>query len=390
MRREFDASAKTQDPGTGVITGSVQSITDPSAAITRTVLYSRLNKPTDFRFLPDGRVLISEKAGVIKVYNPTTDRLQWRRVIKLRTNKVAARGLLGIAVDPNYATNGFIYVSYVGADHHERLSRLTVKTNALTGVLTARSEKVLIKGSQTAADDHLGGDIQFGPDGKLYWAVGNNDQYFLTLPPPGSTYPGPDAQDLSSMYGKILRLNPDGTVPTDNPFAQTPNANPYVYAYGFRNPFRMTFDGNGQLLVGDVGENTWEEVDLVTAGGNYGWPLAEGPCSGIGTTSCSTPSPYVNPIYAYLHSSGGSSLTGVLPYTGSTFGPDYQNTIFIADYNQQWIMQLTCTADNSSCGNPVMFDAQAGRTVALRQGPDDNVYQLTLSGQLSRYAPSET
>src|SRR5512139_1954769 len=134
-------------------------------------------------------------------------------------------------------------------------------------------------------------------------------------------------QDLSNIYGKVLRLNPDGTVPADNPFINTTGANPYIYAYGFRNPFRMTFTPNGQLLVGDVGQATWEEVDLVTAGGNYGWPLAEGPCNGIGTTSCSTPSSYVNPIYAYPHN-GGNSITGVLAY---------QDRVLIADFNQGWI-----------------------------------------------------
>ena len=89
--------------------------------------------------------------------------------------------------------------------------------------------------------------------------------------------------------------------PTDNPFVNTPGADPRIYAYGFRNPFRLTFTPDGKLLVGDVGQATWEEVDLVTAGANYGWPLAEGPCNGIGVTSCATPSSYTNPIYAYLH-----------------------------------------------------------------------------------------
>ena len=277
------------------------------------------------------------------------------------------------------------------ADNHERLSRLTVTTDKTTGDLTVdpASEKVLMQGTQTAADDHLGGEVRFGPDGKLYWAVGNNDPYFVTSPRPGFTYPSTDAQDLSSMYGKILRLNPDGTAPTDNPFVNTPGANKYIYASGFRNPFRMTFTPDGKLLVGDVGENAWEEVDLVTAGGNYGWPLAEGPCDGIGTTSCSTPSSYVNPIYAYPHTTGGNSITAVLAYTGSTAGASDQNKVYIADFNQGWIQVLTCTSGYSSCGTPIMFDDQAGRTVQLLQGPDGNIYQLTLAdGQLSRITAS--
>src|SRR5262249_39161199 len=150
-------------------------------------------------------------------------------------------------------------------------------------------------------------------------------------------------QDLSTVYGKVLRLNPDGTVPRDNPFVWLPGANPYIYAYGFRNPFRMTFTPEGQLLVADVGQGNWEEVNNVTAGGNYGWPLAEGGC-----TSCLF---LKNPIYAYPHTRGfPSSVTAVMVYTGSELGANYENRVFIADFNQGWIKTLTCTSEYSSCG----------------------------------------
>ena len=96
-----------------------------------------------------------------------------------------------------------------------------------------------------------------------------------------------------------------------------PNNYDAIYATGFRNPFRLTFTPDGQLLVTEVGQGTWEEVNLVTAGENYGWPYAEGPCEGIGVSSCGTPSPYANPSYAYLHTPpGGNSITAVMAYTG--------------------------------------------------------------------------
>ena len=129
--------------------------------------------------------------------------------------------------------------------------------------------------------------------------------------------------------------------------------------------------------MADVGQAEWEEVNLVTAGGNYGWPEAEGPCDGIGTESCSTPSSYDNPIYAYRHSSGGNSITAVMGYG--------QNTILIADYNQKWVKEVTFDDDYSSVIGVKVFDAAApGSTIKLAQGPDGAIYQLTYDGKLTR------
>src|SRR5262249_9526694 len=144
-----------------------------------------------------------------------------------------------------------------------------------------------------------------------------------------------------------------------------------IYAYGFRNPFRLTFTPTGQLLVADVGESTWEEVDNVTAGANYGWPLAEGPCNGIGVTSCATPSSFTNPIYAYNHNGTTHDITSVMVYTGVGSAGGSQHTVFIADQSASFVQQLTCTSGYSSCGNATTFTAAApGRTVQLEQGSD--------------------
>src|SRR5262249_30621294 len=165
-----------------------------------------------------------------------------------------------------------------------------------------------------ATQAHSGGGLAFGPDGKLYVSIGDNSCC--------NTVDTTNAQSLATIYGKVLRLNPDGTAPADNPFVNTPGADPRIYALGFRNQFRLTFTPDGQLLVADVGEGTWEEVNNVTAGANYGWPNAEGPCDGIGVTNCATPSSFTNPIYAYLHTGGGNSITSVMAYTpaGSSNG----------------------------------------------------------------------
>jgi glucose/arabinose dehydrogenase len=235
----------------------------------------------------------------------------------------------------------------------------------------------LVRGDQPAGDDHLGGGLAFGPDGKLYWSVGDNVCC--------SVLDDKNAQSLSSMYGKVLRLNPDGSAPDDNPFYDTQGANPLVYAYGFRNPYRLTWTPDGKLLVGDVGQSTWEEVNLIEPGANYGWFKAEGPCDGVGHPTCSSPSSYTDPIYAYRHpAAGASSITAVLGTGTNALG---QHTVLIADFNQQWVKELTFDSDYSHLVGERTFDgAVTGSTNKLIQRPDGSVYQLTYDGRLTRIA----
>lgn len=333
----------------------------------RTTIVSGLNQPTDFRFLPDGDILIAEKGGAIKLYHD--GHVHDDPVITLavlETDNDEERGLLGIEVDPNFEQNGYLYVSYTTAQNHDRLSRITVTGDTADPA----SEVVLMESDQLGNVFHHGGEIHFGPDGKLYWAMGMN------------TY-NPNSQNLSNVHGKILRINPDGTVPTDNPFVNTPGALPQIWAYGLRNPFRFAFTPNGKLMAGDVGGSLFEELDIVTPGANYGWPLAEGVCDG-----CS----FANPIYTYAHTADeahAGSITGVMVYTGTTFDPAYQNKVFIADYTLGWIKTLTFDSTYSSFISEQMFDSNAGTVVKLAQGPDGNIYQLNIfPGSLSMIAPS--
>lgn len=342
----------------GLLGNAGHSVTQTiNIGFVRTPVVSGLSNPVDFRFLPDGRIVIGEQGGAIRVVENGV--LQSQPLIVLSTGTGAERGISGVAVDPDFATNGFLYVAYTSAANRDRLSRITVTGN------TAGSETVLLE-TEPAGFIHHGGALGFGPDGKLYWGVGDDGI-------------GANAKDLANLRGKILRLNTDGSAPSDNPFFGDTDARQEIYAYGFRNPFRLTFTPDDQLLVADVGQVSWEEVNLVEAGQNYGWPSAEGVCN-----SCTS----VNPIYAYPRGAG-AAITSVLVYTGDTFDPSYLNKVFIADVSQGWIKVLSCEADFSSCSEEQTFDAQAGATVNLAQGPDGNLYHLTYQpGELVRISPT--
>lgn len=349
--RAFDAILACGSPPTG------------SDVFDRTTIASGLTTPTDFVVLPDGRILITEKGGAIRLYE--NDALSDDPLIVLPTRTEGERGLLGIEVDPDFATNGYIYVAYTTTDAHYKLSRLTVTADGID----PDSEFKLFQSTDTVQNNHQGGDLLFGSDGMLYWGVGDNTD-------------GANAQDLSNIHGKILRLNPvDGSAPQDNPFVTTVNAEPLIWAYGLRNPFRLEFTPDGRLLAGDVGQNAVEELDLITKGGNYGWPNAEGTCA-----SCTS----TNPIYTYDHSAGNAAITSVLFYTGDAFGPSYHDKVFIADYIRGWIKVLTFNSTFSTFLGAVTFDSTAGSTVKLAEGPNGAIYQLTIfPGELSVLSPAQ-
>jgi aldose sugar dehydrogenase len=311
---------------------------------------SGLTSPVDFRFLPDGRILVAEKGGAIRVVENGTLLTAPAITIPVRTE--AERGIGGLAVDPDFVTNGRIYVSYVAAaNNRNTLSRFTMTGN------TAEFDQQLIQSTIDSAVNHHGGALGFGPDGLLYWGVGDNAN-------------GANAQNLGNIHGKILRLNTDGSVPLTNPVIN--GSRTHIYAYGLRNPFRLTFTPTGELLVADVGAAAFEEVNNVTAGGNYGWPSSEGVC----TSACAGKT---DPIFTYPRG-GGAAITSVTVYL---------DKVFIADTVQGWIKVLTCDPDYTTCGNVQTFDPDAGATLVLSTGPDGSLYQLTYSpGQLIRIQPT--
>lgn len=234
------------------------------AGFTQTNIINSLNNPTRMAIAPDGRIFITEQAGRIKIVEKGHLLTQPFLNIATRVNSQGERGLLGIAFDPNFFTNQWVYVYYTSKYPvvHNRVSRF--KANGDTAL--SGSEDVLLdiqpSGSQTK---HNGGAIGFGADGKLYIAVGDGDVRS-------------NAQSLSNLKGKILRINKDGSIPNDNPFYQSADGvNRAIWAKGLRNPYSFDVQpGSGRIYVNDVGASSWEEVNQIIKGANYGWPIVEG------------------------------------------------------------------------------------------------------------------
>jgi glucose/arabinose dehydrogenase len=272
---------------------------------------------------------------------------------------------MDLTLDPQFATNHYYYVFYTaGSPNRDRLSRFTAN-DTLTGTVPG-SELILYQDPQDANAEHHGGSINFGNDGKIYFTTGEH-------------FNASAAPLLTSPRGKIHRINPDGTVPTDNPFydGTGPNVDS-IWARGLRNPFRASYDApTGRLYIGDVGGNTggsFEEVDLGAAGANYGWPSSEGPCA----------APCTSPIYSYNHNGRDSAITGGFVYRGTQFPAQYQGSYFFADYGQNWIRRLTLDANGNVTGvvnfEPAdgSVDGPYGDIVQLTQGPDGALYYVDL------------
>jgi len=320
--------------------------------------------PTAMDFAPDGRLFVAEQSGKLRVIQ--NGQLLPTPFYTFAVSELGEQGLLGIAFDPNFAANQYVYVNYTAATPsiHNRVSRLTANGD----VATPGSEVALLDlpaFNYTIA--HRGGAIHFGLDGKLYIGVGDHQ--------------GPEnAQLLDNPFGKILRINSDGTIPIDNPFYnQTTGINRAIYAYGFRNPFTFAVDPvTGRIFVNDVGNADWEEVNQLVAGGNFGWPACEGP-QGAGTGSCNNPA-FIYPLHAYSHAGGAGegAVTGGAFYRGDRFPSQYVGDYFFSDYTQGWIKFLDSSNQVSGVNNP-STDFRSGRwPVDLKVGADGALYYLSI------------
>lgn len=358
---------------------------------------SGLNMPTSLAFLPDGRALITEQnTGAIRMVVGSTVTGALTIVPSVNTNGYE-RGLLSIAVDPGWPARPYVYVHHTQSGSVLRLIRFTGR-GTLSGSgstnLTLDSLYQVLTGLPDNADNHNGGSLRFGTDGKLYFSVGDDASSC-------------SAQDRTSLRGCVFRLDvstlPGGSggppsrsqiTPSDNPFAGSTNtAERMVFAYGLRNPFRFQIDrGSGRLYVGDVGEGQWEEMDEVTAGENEGWPWREGPES---FTSCSgSPGTLDSPIDAYDHGEGVSVISaGVYrrAFHSPAWPASYEGDVFYADYFTGMMRRLHKSSgiwQRMSPGGQVSdtpWGTGLTTPVDFQWGPDGHLWWLSQeNGQLRR------
>ncbi len=321
---------------------------------TETRVTGGLNDPTAMAFAPDGRLFVAQQGGQLRVIENGT--LLATPFLTVTVSSSGERGLLGVAFDPDFEANGFVYIYYTATTPaiHNRVSRFTASGN----VAAPGSETILLDlNNLSGATNHNGGALHFGPDEKLYIAVGENAD-------------GSSSQTLSNLLGKILRINKDGSIPSDNPFFATASGvNRAIWALGLRNPFTFSFrPGTGRMLINDVGQNTFEEINEGVAGSNYGWPATEGPTS--------NPS-FRSPIFWYGHGGGnttGCAITGGAFYDPATrqFPAEYEGTYFFADFCSGWIRRLDPAHGNAVTG----FATGIAAPVDLRVTDDGSLYYL--------------
>lgn len=355
---------------------------------------ANLELPTTFAFVPDGRIFIAEKSGRVKVWK--AGQLYARPLIDIRdeVNEFVDRGLIGMALDPNFAENGYLYLLYswdapgqtpdVDEPRRSRLVRYVVEGD----VVRPNSGFVLLDDHTTDTQNHSVGTLKFAADGTLFVSLGD-----------GSLSAMPDrlalrAQDINNLQGKILRLDPrTGNGVPGNPFfdAQNPgSARSRMWSYGYRNPFRFALHPTTMLpYVGDVGWFEFESLMIATPGSNFGWPCVEGmtdrpefqstpQCRGV-TANTTTPKAHV-----YPHAGNNASVTAGDFNTGDHFPAEMRGNFFFADYSKQFIKRVELDAQGRF-ERVVDFAEGMGEPVDVQFGPDGALYYLSIySGGLRR------
>lgn len=411
----------------------------PASTFTLSSYVTGLGQVTDMRFLPDGRLVVVEKAGAVRVWvpsGPTTGTLVNAGSFPVDT--ASEKGLLGVEVHPQFAANNtlFFYYSRSGTaatDPGTNLDRHRVVSVVLraNSTLDLATEAILVRGLRGPAN-HDGGALAIGPDGKLYIGVGDtgcNSGLFAEPPYTPTNYFG---TCLTNGNGKILRVNLDGSIPIDNPLVNVAQATACgacttdiattglaaprtdIWAWGLRNPWRIWFDPmTGNLWVADVGERTYEEISLVAGNQHYGWPWREGD-RGWATSRCTNVTPNVgncvDPIYVCVHNAAPlalqtgydvncQSINGGLIVDHCSWPASYRGQYYFGDNanGRIWSLKLNAarngvdTTGGSARADFAFIESGAG-PITFQVGPDGalyvGAYPYDVGGRVIRIAPT--
>ena len=321
------------------------AVTRISDEVTAETVARGLEVPWALAFTTDGRILVTERRGRIRVIQG--GKLLEEPLAVLDVARVSEAGLMGIALDPEFLANGHLYVCYTyqneGGALANRVARLTESGGG------ARDHRVVLDGIP-GARTHNGCRLRFGPDDKLYITMGDAQQR-------------DNAQDLGSLSGKVLRINADGSIPRDNPFSRSP-----VYTYGHRNPQGLDWNPiTGDLFITEHGPAQDDEINILRPGGNYGWPNALG--------QVNDPN-YVDPILSFTPT---LALAGGAFYTGGNLAESWEGNFIFANLKASHLHRVVLAPPgfNSVLSHERLFQGQFGRLRAAAMGPDGYLYFTT-------------
>ncbi len=359
-------------------------------------LLASTDKPIALAFTPDGRMLVATQPGQLRVYKNGTLLQTPALNISSKVCSNSERGMLGVAIDPNFSTNKYVYLYYTynkfgvcptsqptnANNPVNRVSRFVMSGD----IVDPATEKILIDNIPSPNGNHNAGDLHFGKDGYLYVTVGDG----------GCDYEGDSgcagandaSRDRHILLGKVLRITRDGGIPSTNPYTDTSSArcnltgrtNPGKYcqetfAWGLRNPFRFAFDPNAtgtRFFINDVGQNAWEEIDQGKAGADYAWNLCEGTHDNpdrAGSVGC-TASPYTAPVHEYSHSDTGcASVTGGAFVPNGVWPASYDGSYLYGDYVCNKIFKLEPKSGGGYTGSEFASGLAGGGPTAMTFGP---------------------
>ena len=357
-----------------------------AAAPVLTLVASGFSQSLATVFSPDGRQFVVEQGGrIVELLGGGTQRT-FMTVPRITTG--GEKGLLNLAFPADFATSRRFYVYCTSSDAQ---GRLTVQIRRYTTVagdptLGRPSSGQILLSFLKPFENHNGGWLAFGPDGYLYAGTGDGGS---------GNDPGNNAQNLNVLLGKILRLDVSGTgsakAPPTNPFVGRSGVKPQIFAYGVRNPFRASFDrATGDLYIGDVGQDSREEVSVIragTSGQNFGWRVREGKIQNPAYPTAPVPAGAVDPIYDYPHGSNksagqGNDVTGGYVYHGSV--PELQGRYVFADFIDGGFWSIDTSGGSFRDLSAVWSAAGGSNPVAFAEGPTGELFVVDYAGKLFR------